>query len=889
MRQILLAALPLLACVQPAEAPACPEGEVQDERSGECVAETCGSGEWGLLERNGDTIHVAPWGDDGGDGSEASPFLTIQSGADKAGVAGGAMVAVAAGSYLENLALDNDHDGIVIAGRCRDLVTLDGSPEDQPGVVISQGAITLRDLTVTAGNAGVWVQASGTMGRLADVQLLGLSLAHNRRIGLLVAGAGASVQVDGGEVTGTEPDEDGAFGRGAEVEGGAAFSATDLLLDGNHDVGLFVADAGTTVVLQATRILGTRPRPAGTWGRGVSVQDGAAFSATDLLLDGNHEVGLTASDPGTTVLLQGARILSTQVLPDGTLGRGVGVQDGAAFSATDLLLEGNSQTGLYAADAGTTVVLHGARIQATQALPDGTLGRGVGVQDGAAFSATDLVLEGNHDVGILALHAGTTVVLDGAVILGTQSLPGGTGGRVVEVRDGVALTATDLLVEANQEVGLLAVGSGTTVALNGARILGTESLPDGTFGQGVQLSGGVQLTATDLLLEGNHDAGLFAENPGTTVVLQGVQILDTQPLPDGTFGRGLSVQDGAALSATDLLLQGNHQSGLFAANPGTTVVLHGARILDTQPLPDGTFGRGVSVQDGAALSATELVLEGNHDVGVFAEDPGTLVDLVGATVAGTRSAPDAQSGVGLFVQLGASLTASGIAVLGNDGPGAYVVVDGVARLTNLDFDGNAFAGAVVMGGALTLLEGSISGSVLRAGEGGGVGVFAWDSFGAPALHVDGVAFSDLPGPALYLHGPGRFVMADCEVSGAGSWPSLPGGVLAVGGTGPWDATGGPDGLGEGLLLQGNTFVGLLADAILLDGSSATLAPHPDTGAANGFSDLAGEPLFSQRCGDAADAEIQDGSPADPSCRSGTRALGPLLEYTLWLTETDPMQ
>ena len=834
MRTALLAALPWLACAKPAEPPACPEHEVEDEVAGECVPEACGTGEWGSLERDGDTIHVATRGDDRWDGSELRPYATIQKGADEAGDAGGGLVAVAAGTYVENLVLDHDHDGVEITGRCRELVTIDGSGAEEPGVDISGGTITIRDLTVAGGNAGLWLIGSGGPGGSARVRLVRVSLDHNRSPGLLVAGSGATVEAEELTVRWTEPSEEGTPGGGVEVWDGAAFSATGLLADGNDYTGLVAANPGTTVELHGARILGTRTRPDGTSGRGINIQDGAALSATDLLLEGNHETGLYASNPGTTVDLQATRILDTQTLPDGTSGRGVEVRDGAALSATDLLLEGNHDTGLVAANPGTTVVLQAARILNTQPLPNGTFGRGVEVRDGAFLSAADLLLEGNHDIGLVAAHSGTTVVLQAA------------------------------------------------------RIADTRALPDGTSGRGINIQDGADFSATDLLLEGSHEVGLYAWGAGTTVVLQDARVLDTRFLPDGTKGHGVEVLNGAAFSATDLLLQGNHEAGLLAAIPGTTVVLQGARILDTQPRPDGAGGEGLAVQDGAALSATDLILSGNHNVGLYASDPGTVVDLVNTRVAGTRSSVDLRTGVGLGVQLGASLAATGIEVEGNDGPGAYVF-GGAAQLADFFLLGNGFAGAAVLGGALTLEAGAISGSIPHSGAGGGVGVFAWNTDVLADLRVTGVVFSDLPGTALYLRGPGRYVMAGCDVSGTGTWPSLAGGVLAVDGVGPWDPLGGPDGNGPGLLLQGNNFSGLSADAILLDGSSATLAPDSATGEANLFSDLAGEPLFFQRCGEASLPEIQDGSPVDPSCRSGARPLGPLLEYLLQIVETEPVE
>jgi hypothetical protein len=46
-----------------------------------------------------------------GDGSAASPLGSIQAGADLAGSRGGGLVAIAAGTYVENLELGEAHRG----------------------------------------------------------------------------------------------------------------------------------------------------------------------------------------------------------------------------------------------------------------------------------------------------------------------------------------------------------------------------------------------------------------------------------------------------------------------------------------------------------------------------------------------------------------------------------------------------------------------------------------------------------------------------------------------------------------------------------------------------------------------------------------------------------
>ena len=479
------------------------------------------------------------------------------------------------------------------------------------------------------------------------------------------------------------------------------------------------------------------------------------------------------------------------------------------------------------------------------------------------------------------------MALSGVVVRDTKPRADGTGGRGVSVQDGASLDATDLLLEGNREVGLYAWGPGTIVALSGVVVRDTQMEADGTGGRGVEVSDMASLDATDLLLEGNHDIGLFADNPGTTVTLSGAVVRDTQPQAAGAYSGGVGIQDGASLDATDLVVEGNHDIGLLADNPGTTVMLSGAVVRDTRLRADGSAGRGVGVQNGASLDATDLVVEGNHDTGLFASRPGTTVTLTDTVVRDTRPGFGVGGGVGLTVQLEAHIDAVRLAVLRSTGPGAYVAGSGL-ECQDCTFEDNGFGGLVVVGDSrVNLLGGSIlsSQAISRAG-GGGVGLLAWNLFDfPPSVHLDGVAFSGHPGPALYFRGPGTYAVRDCVVEDsafASGVFDVPGAIVAVQGVGAWDPTAGED-EPAGLLLADNTFSSLPTNAVLLDGSAATL----DT---NLFEGITGVDLYTQRCSEApAAVELLGPPPSTSDCAGTTLLLEPLLRWLPVILETEAVE
>ncbi len=864
----------LAACGPGGEpSPACPAGQVQDEESGACVAERCGADAWGPLDRSSATVYVAPWGDDAGDGSEQQPLLTIQAGVDRAGDAGGAPVAVAAGTWVENLELGSGHDGVQLNGRCAELVTIDGSGQDEPGVLAIRAAVGIRGVTVTGGQGGVWVEHSG-FGGATDVHLEEVVLSGNATAGLLVIGAGAGASVVGSEISHSQPTGAGDFGFGIQVSAGATLVGRELLLDGNHLIGLQIAHAGTTANLESVTVRETQPGAMGTHGRGIAVQEGASLVARGLVLERNHDLGLIVGHVGTTVELEDSTVRDTQPLPEGPSGWGIAVQSGSSLVARDLLVTGNHDVGLLAGDAGTTVDLEDATIGDTLPVPGGSDGRGLSVQGGARLVARGLLLEANHDVGLTAVSAGTTVDLEDATVRGSL-------GRGMEVSGGASLVARTLLLEENHEIGLIAAHTGTSVSLQDATIRDTGARPGGDFGHGINVDLGASLVARTLLLDRNHGIGLLSTSAGTSVDLTDATIRETQPRLDGTGGGGAQIHSGADLVVRGLVVEGNHDYGLSVAHTGTTVDLEDATIRDTRARSDGSWGRGIGLQDGAGLVARGLVLEENRDVGLVVAHDGTSADLEDVRISGTRTSAASASGAGVIVQQSGSLTVQGLEVEDCEGPGLYVVADGDLEAWDAVLRRNAFSGVVVLDGRLALRRGAISGSEFHPSEGGGVGVFAWDG---SDVEVEDLDFSELRGPALYLRGPGRYVVRGCEVRDAGAWPWFPGGVLAVEGVGRWAEDGG----GSGLLLVGDVFEELTGDAVLLDASSATLAPHPDTGSPNVFTDLEGEPVVQQRCEGVPELEVLDGSLVVPGCEAEPRILGPLLEYRLRLAEAEPI-
>ena len=857
-----------------------------DEFPDGCVPAECGVGPWGALDLGEGVVFVDGRAAEGGDGTEATPLRSIQVALGQAPAEGG-KVAVAAGIYEENLVLPPNANGLLLAGRCRDLVILDASQgeDDEPGIR-AEGKTGAEQWSIS----GVTVSQAPYVGLAilnGQVNADAIRLDQNRWIGIYVGGPTSMLTLTNSEITSTQPAPDGTFGRGINVQGGARLEASSCSVENNTDVGIQVGDAETQAVLQGVHVRGTMPLSGGTRGRGINVQAGALLTATDCAVEDNSEVGIFVSDGGTDVLLEdvevrstlapaegaaghgvevgyGARLVvsssvvegntgagilvsnegtdvllqdvevrDTLPLADGTDGIGILVQRGGRLEAASCVVANNSEVGVHATGEETEVVLDDVEVRDTQPEADGTDGRGIEAVEGARLEVSNSLVAGNKEVGVLAGNEGTQVVLQFVEIQDTEPLPDGTGGRGIVVQDHAHLDASSCTLERNAELGIFAAGESTEVHLQSVDVWDTLPRPDGTGGRGIAVQQGARLEAATCSLQGNHEVGIFADSEGTELLLEEVDVLDTAPSPSGLGGRGFNVQDGARIEAFSCSLEGNTDLGIFATGEHSVVLLHDVTVTGTMALPDGTFGRGISVHGGAHLEASSSVVSSSAELGIGVGDPGTEVILRDVVVQVTRRSDPMAVGIGLGVQQQATVQATDLTVTQTEGLGVYVNSDATFVGSSCDLSENAFAGALVWnGGLLDLSNSTIRSTVHDANEGGGFGIFASGRYGPSTLRVDSVVIEEQPYSAVWLQGDGSYTIRNSTlVAGYGVELEYPDGtttvqhgdaIVATAGVTAWDGA-------SGLRLEDNEFRDAVEAGVFLDGSSAALSNNSFVG------------------------------------------------------------
>ncbi len=781
-------------------APACAPGFLDD--GGSCVPEACGTGGWGALEVDGSTVFVDAAAESGGDGSQEAPLGSIQAGLDLAGAAGGGMVAVAAGTYHENLALGRGHADVHLAGRCRDLVVLDASTAEPDAPVLEVSAassqveisgITLRD----GPSVGVGVSAGNVV--LRDVVVAGMG-----SFGVIAMRGGVS---------------------------GIELSLIDSVVEDCSVIGVAVYDLLVEVRLTDTVVRSTRCHSGGGFGYGLQVAEGGSLEADGLRLADNRGSGLAVFGVGTSCSIVGSAIQGTREIEAGGAGCGIQVFDGAVLEVEGTTIADNVEVGVIVGNSGSELRLRDSAVLETALDQWGDSGHGIDVLDGARLFVEGCRIAGNRNVAVLATD-GAAVELHETLVEDTAPGSQGTGGQGLEIHSGGSLVARSCELRRNSTIGVFVGHSGSTASLSDIRIEDTLPTEQGMFGYGVEVVDGAQLTATGCLIEGNRYAGVGVFDPGSRAALHHTRIVGTLPVND--TGVGVFAQEGGALFMDRCAVEGSVSVGVVALDSGTSVALSETVIAGTQPTPAGLFGYGVQAAFGASMVLDGCEVSHNAGIGLFASEGDTTVSVRETRIVDTlhnRADPRSATGaVGLAVYAAASVEASDVAIEATEGPGVLVrgpglFTSGVARFdcTGCSVRDNRFAGVIAVdGGELTLAGSLVEGTEPGADLGGGVGIYASPWHGtAPVLRLSSSTVRDNPIAGIFLGGQGSYTLADNSIHGGEGWSRSEltrcgDAIFVTGAVSAWDGD-------DGLALVGNELRNGLTAGLFLHESSAWLS------------------------------------------------------------------
>ncbi len=477
-------------------------------------------------------------------------------------------------------------------------------------------------------------------------------LEANTEMGVIVEGA--TVQLTGVTIRGTRTTGQGHYGQAVLAQAAATVQIEGCTFEDNTTHGVFLHGAGTVATVSGTTIVRTQSDGAGEYGSAIAVEGGAELVVTGGLLEHNHSAGVYLHGAGTSAQLSGVEISETLPEPVLMAGRGIEIQAGATLDAESCVLRGNSETGLAAFDTGTTVVLQDVEIRETTVGLAGNANGGLMVLDGAALTATDCLLEANEQGGVIVAH-GATVIFTGVTISDTLPTASGEWGRAIEMQTGGQLEATDCLLEGANEIGLLAVDPGTVAALSGVEIRSTGRGTQKSVAVGAVSQNGALIGAEELQVAHTEGPGIMAlagtfachlctlnDNGFAGAVLAGgsLQLSECQiygNVGDAGIGGGVGVFTGdingsGALELVDSTVEAHPRAAVWLADAGDHQIIGNSLAGGAGQLLYGDVRVG-----GDAVMAlgdfthwdgqSGLLLQGNH----LYDSTGSGVMLHGAT------------------------------------------------------------------------------------------------------------------------------------------------------------------------------------------------------------------------------------------------------------------
>jgi len=771
--------------------PDCDSGYLDDD--GECVPAACGTGTWGNLELDESTVYVNIAAAEGGDGSEAAPFTSIQAGLD---AAGDGTVALAAGTYTENLELSSVHAGLALRGRCAHLVSIDGSGGEKSSATVAvegaaSEAFAISGLTITGG------RYAGLQLKSGDLAVEDATVTSNYRYGIL---AGDNASSGDAKLAMTrvaasrnlpldEPVVTTWYGRGLQAQYGAEVRVVDSAIDENTGIGLMVYDAETSVSVEDSSVSATAADPSGYYGMGAEVHD-ATVSFTDCVVADNGFGGVAAE--GGALHLSGVTLSGTQAGPEGAVGA-------------------------ILAWAGAEVALEGCTLSSN-------MDYGIWVGEGAEVSLTGVGISGTRVSGQVGFeHEGDTYAMAAAIM----------------ASDGGILHATDCTLQDNEVFGAMVMEVGTVVNLFDTDILDTiTSEAQGgniQWANAVAVTGGAVLTAEGGSWTDNAVTGLHVIEGGSFAELDGVTISGTFPTLNSSDGNslgngpGIVVSLGGGVLAKSCVLSENTRYAAASWGEGSSLTMEDCELSGTlSSAHDDSLssGWGVLAMSGSALVLTDCELEDNPMIAVMVDGWGTTARLDGVTIASTRHAGDFYTvAAGVVSQNEATLTASNLQVSSTEGPALYVVGDEThATCSGCRFQDNQFAGAIVVDNAtLDIADSLVENTSAQENIGGGVGIYADPliSGSPPALSVSTTTIRGNAVAGVWLTGQGSYSFSGNTIHGGEGWSresltKCGDAFYARDGVTAWDGS-------AGLLLEDNELKDSQGAGLFLDNATATLS------------------------------------------------------------------
>ncbi len=397
--------------------------------------------------------------------------------------------------------------------------------------------------------------------------------------------------------------------------------------------------------------------------RGGIVEQASDLTVTDVDIHDSMQSGIVAIGGQLHVV----HTRSAGAIANGELGYGAFVSDGANALFERVVLAKNPVSGL-AVNSKSTAKISQSIVRDSTSDASGQGGTGVAIAEGSTGTVDTCAIIANHSSSVEGYDLGTVVNITNSVLRDALANPAGGEG------DGIALDTQAIgniqntTVTGNAEDALVAIAAGTTAHVSSSVFVGYGDDPQA----GIALSNGAHADLTDVAVVGTRDFGLLAEDNGSAfTAVNGTLVGDVTRTKksDDVAGNGVEISYGAALTMNDSTVFNAMQLGIGiggtdATGSGGTVTLTKVLVAHTIATEKGTFGRGIQVTNGATLTATGLALLDNQELGLCLGLGGTA-SLTQSLARGTGSIGPTTFGYGIIVLADSSITVESSAVREN--------------------------------------------------------------------------------------------------------------------------------------------------------------------------------------------------------------------------------
>lgn len=349
---------------------------------------------------------------------------------------------------------------------------------------------------------------------------------------------------------------------------------------------------------------------------------------------------------------------------------GARAMNGGTLRLEDVVIEEPRFVGLIAWQPNSAIRAERVVVRNVKPYPQQTvLVVSVNADEGGTVELVDSSLAGSYEAGALATNATTpgtpsTLRLTRTVIRDTNLTSSFTGGAALVISGTSKGEVKESAILDSRRIGALAVYEGSDLSIERSEIRKTLEDTSGIISAGVSAEESGKVTLDGVSVHDVVQSGLLARTGGSITARSSV-VRGTMPGADRLFGMGAWADGGGKLilERTALVDNASYGVGLIDAPSAATlkdVLIRGTQSQKTQ---EGGLGRGVNVEDGAAVEIDGVSIVENDGEGLLVR--GETADGERAHATAKRLLVDGArgfDGVGVFVARGGNAEIDGAAI-----------------------------------------------------------------------------------------------------------------------------------------------------------------------------------------------------------------------------------